>query len=578
MSLKALCGIKKRNIISIVITIAVIFFTNKYWLKFSSMPVDIDMEGKGKCSVEVQLNKKDDNKFKKTRSETKEINLNKSSNFNFQIHGAKFPKRIRLVLKDIQNEFPVTVKNVNLKNGEYVIKNFDNTEVVGAKVLNNNNELVLKPLNNIIYITFNNKLNLYSNINFDYKLFIIIVILTYLLAYKLSNYAADFNTIKGKSKTDLIFLIIFFIFLLIPMLHIDKSEMSYRENRMLAKLKPFITNQDEINFYFGRNFDKWFSDRFFLRDILIKIYNSLYFYFANMNDKGLYDKNTGFLYTLTEFDTYNINDLDKNYEELKKFNLFCNNHGIKLYVLIVPKKVEIYNTDKFYINKSSNHNKFMQYLKNKDSEGEVNIIYPYDELKNGAEKEFMFFKTEHHWTDDAAFIGYKALMNRIVKDFSDIHILNESDYNFSYNTLVRGDVFRTYDYGQSCSYINLIGMKKYHKTKYRYYTHKDFKNLHQTLTYIKYHFNKLYYYPKGSDYRVIQLGTSQNENLTEFIPFTFKNVKRLRNNTVIGIKQEDEFKIIKYYKDEILNYKPDIIIFCITYNNFLELHNLFNME
>ena len=68
---------------------------------------------------------------------------------------------------------------------------------------------------------------------------------------------------------------------------------------------------------------------------------------------------------------------------------------------------------------------------------------------------------------------------------------------------------------------------------------------------------------------------SQNENLTEFIPFTFKHVKRLRNNNVQGIKAEEEFKIIKYYKDEILEYKPNIIIFCITYNNISELHKLF---
>ena len=117
--------------------------------------------------------------------------------------------------------------------------------------------------------------------------------------------------------------------------------------------------------------------------------------------------------------------------------------------------------------------------------------------------------------------------------------------------------------------------KKYHQFDYTYYKYKDFDNLKTTVINTEHHFGKLYDYDKGANYKVIQLGTSQNENLTEFIPFTFKHVKRLRNNNVQGIKAEEEFKIIKYYKDEILEYKPNMIIFCITYNNISELHKLF---
>ena len=74
------------------------------------------------------------------------------------------------------------------------------------------------------------------------------------------------------------------------------------------------------------------------------------------------------------------------------------------------------------------------------------------------------------------------------------------------------------------------------------------------------------------------MGTSQNENLSEFIPFTFNSVKRLRNNNVQGIKTSEEFKIMKYYEKEMLDYAPNIIIFCITYNNIPELHKIFNKE
>lgn len=146
--------------------------------------------------------------------------------------------------------------------------------------------------------------------------------------------------------------------------------------------------------------------------------------------------------------------------------------------------------------------------------------------------------------------------------------------------MVRADWARTYDFGTTSYRINLPKhtIKKLHKTNYRYYTHKDEKMLQTGVTDIPYHKNKVYFYPKGADYRVILLGTSQSENLTEFIPYTFKNVRRIRNNNVIDVPYEYSFKIMKYNKDEILNYKPDILIFCITTENMFELRNLFTME
>ena len=168
-------------------------------------------------------------------------------------------------------------------------------------------------------------------------------------------------------------------------------------------------------------------------------------------------------------------------------------------------------------------------------------------------------------------------MKIINKDYPDINILDSNDFNIFYNKKVRGDFWRDFNYGQNCSRMGLLNIlcKMYHKYDYRYYKYKDFDNLYTTVIDTKYHLEKLYCYDKGANYRVIQLGTSQNENLTEFTPFTFKHVKRIRNNNVQGIKAEEEFKIKKYYKDEILEYKPDIIIFCITYDNILKLHKFY---
>ena len=71
------------------------------------------------------------------------------------------------------------------------------------------------------------------------------------------------------------------------------------------------------------------------------------------------------------------------------------------------------------------------------------------------------------------------------------------------------------------------------------------------------------------------IGTSNIENFSEFIPFTFKHVKKIRINGIKKVKEKDEFKIIQRYGKEISEYKPDIMIFCISYGNISKLKDLF---
>ncbi len=246
-----------------------------------------------------------------------------------------------------------------------------------------------------------------------------------------------------------------------------------------------------------------------------------------------------------------------------------------LYTLIVPDKKMIYRIDKIPNHPAKKkHDEFMDYIAvtNKN----ISVIYPYREIIAGSKKNFMFFKTEHHWTDDGAFIGYKALMKEIQKNYQDINVLTADNFDYSYNTLIRGDFSRTYGYGQTTIKANIINKAKYHKTQYLYYTHKNHKMLNKQEINKFQKMEKNFLYPNGDNHKVLLLGTSQSENLTEFIPFTFNNVKRIRNNSVIGIKDGDEFKIMKYYENKILEYKPDILIFCITFNNITSLHKLFD--
>jgi len=361
------------------------------------------------------------------------------------------------------------------------------------------------------------------------------------------------------------------------MSHIDNTEISEQENRTLAKFKPFFTEQGKINYDFGKDFNEWFNDRFNFRDRLIAL-NSRIKVSTNkdveIKQDGFIDKKSGFIYYYRNFYRYNQKEAKKNLKTLFSLNDFCKNNNIKLFVLITPPKEDIYKP-KSSIIELKNNTAFENYLKQLQQNTDLKILYPINEFKETTKNNYVYFKTDDHWTDDGAYIGYTVLMDAIKQDFPNIKTLTPDDFDYIENNLVRADWDRKYRFGTTATKLGIFNLDKYHTTKYRYYQHRDFDNLKTKITDIDFKREKDYFYPKGSDYRVILLGTSQNENLTEFIPFTFKNVKRIRTNNVKGLSETESTKIMKYWEKDILDYKPNILIFCVTYSNLAKLQNMF---
>lgn len=416
--------------------------------------------------------------------------------------------------------------------------------------------------------------------SFELYLFISILVLGYLLCLKLTSYLADFKDIKHRSRIEIIFLTVFFVLLFIPMSNISKADISEHENRRLAKYQPVLTDEGKLNLTFGKDFDSWFNDRFFLRNNLIDLFYKLKMINTVVEvNSGIYNQKTHWMFAKAHLD-YSLQNLDKKsvLNTFEKLNEFCTNNNIKLYVLIVPYAVDIYQAEAYpYINpylKQTNYDTVKQLQKMSD----VKIIFPFDELKKESRKNYVYYKTEHHWTDTGAYLGYKELMKTIRKDYPNVKMVSLNDYDKSYSKMVRGDFDRRYDIGQT--FKNNIPLsksleKKVLTTDYAYYDHKDRNSLKLEVVNIPYHRGKNTYYPNGNNLRVIELGTSMNENLLGFTQYTFKNLKYIRVNSVKGREESEQYKVMKYYKDDILQYKPDILIFCITTGNLGSIRDLF---
>lgn len=577
--------IKRRVIISLLLTITITLLLNKFWLTINkSMPVTVELLGQDNVKIEIQLNKKNDNKFKKKRSEIKKTDLNKTSITKFNVEKSIFPKRLKLIITPETKKQILELKAVSFRNNKYKANKFEKYTATGANLKVKDNKLLITPTENSIELIYNEPLKIHSKIKFKFEEFIIIFVLTLLLMYKLTDYLADFNTLKKESRIEILFLAMFFIMLFIPMGNISQEKSCKFENRTLAPWKPLVKKDGELNYNFGKDYDKWFNDRFNLRLFLIKTYSYIQLSINDKNKKGIIDRKSEFLYNNWEFSFFSMEEIKKAFDNIQKFNKLCKDNNIKLYIWITPQKSIIHSPQKETLSQANQkrHQNFLEYTEELNKTKQLNIIYPYNALLEASKDNFMFFKTEHHWTDDGTFIGYKEIMQAIKRDYPSIEVLSENDYEYFYDKLVRGDWSREFSIGTSTGALALPNnlKHKYHsKTEYRYYKHKNFDSLYSDFINEKNKRNKIFKYPDAKNkLRVLMLGTSMNENLTEFIPFTFSEVKYIRINNIKGLPKEEWFKVIKHHNQEILEYKPDIILFGIIYNDIPKLDNFFNME
>ena len=436
--------IKKRTIIAIIVTTVTIIATNKQWLIFKPMPVDFDIKGKGHCNIEVQLNKKDNDKFNKIKSQNILLDLNKNTHANFNVKRSRFPKRIKFVITDLEDSSPVEMSNITLRNGKYKLddlKQFSNsTGKLGIK----NNSLIIYPDNNVINLEYKKTLQVRTAIKFDFKLFAIILILTYLLAYKLSNYVADFETVKNKSRIEIIFLTIFFVFLFIPMSNISQENISKQENRTLAQYKPFINQDGEINYDYGKNFNEWFNDRFYLRQKFLDIQDLKLILSTNWITKDVMKGSNDWLFLAWKesTDSYSnsvmftdeeLNSIDS---YLDNINKYCNTHNKKFYFIIAPDKSKIY--PEYYpqrIMKVSDNSRSEQLIDYIKKHSNVNVIYPKEKLISSKDNKLLYWKNDTHWNLLGAYYGYSELMNVIKKDYATLAVYKVKDYTPQNNTL-----------------------------------------------------------------------------------------------------------------------------------------------
>ena len=392
------------------------------------------------------------------------------------------------------------------------------------------------------------------------------------LSYALISYLSAFKISGKRSPFPVIFLCLFFGALFLPMMHISSEEKSVSENRMLAKM-PAVTEIFKEKSEYGKRFENWFNDHFFGRDRIMRLHDKIrnetnkIIKTKHDNSEYIYIKENGwmFIFPLWSIDSKNTPIIIQN---IKKFNAFCQENNIKFYLLMIPKKEIIYQElwEQYGFDQKQNKqlNEIYKTVKEEYQKMNVPFVYPLNEMREAKQKDYVFFKWTHHWTDWGAYIGYQALMKEIQKDFPDIPVVTLNDYNKSQNKLIRDAFYRDYHKGDREKFFHLKNDEE-KSVNYTYYDHKN-KNLLQEKIVGEY--TKEFSYPLGK-YRILLMGDSQNENLNQFLPYSAGELKYIRLNRRPVSKGDDQWKIMKLYKNDILSFKPDILVYSITNRNLL---------
>ncbi|GMO11000.1 MAG: hypothetical protein Ta2D_13210 [Rickettsiales bacterium] len=384
------------------------------------------------------------------------------------------------------------------------------------------------------------------------------------------------NSANNSNNANVILIIVIFSILLTPITKINKQEILKleKENRNANRYKT-LDNKESINYSYGSDFNRWFGDRFRVRDEFLdfkrkKIESSFFLNRKYLEAKVFYNFPVSIGFPKNEEITISDEEqklIEANIEKLYKW---CNSHNIKCYMVWAPDatfavrskinfsndKLENFDINKINKNIISLHKEWMQHNYN-----DTEFMYYIDYKNNNGSVDI-------HSTDNANYLAYKKTMESIKKDIPQMKIAIEDDFYIHCNQKMMFYQFYMNIKNKIDFFNNLTNEEKNNKDckYYKYYLLKEFTDL--TSFQNKNTHNAVTFFTNNS--------TALNKNLTVIgqasyfdaftLPFlyNFKKVQSFNNNIGKNIT-------IKDYEKEILDFKTDVLI--ILFSSYRESSN-----
>lgn len=182
---------------------------------------------------------------------------------------------------------------------------------------------------------------------------------------------------------------------------LPENAFSENENRYLEKMPEF--NFDTVtDKSFMTKFENFFSDRIILREQWIGLMNEFDRILGKKEIKGIFTEDGRMMQSWRTSD-YSVDSVNKNLAAMEKFAE--KNPKMKMYFMLAPNAQEIY-SDTLPANCGAADQKL--FIKNcYESLPSITGIDVYSGLL-AAKNEYIYYRTDHHWTSHGAYIGYKS--------------------------------------------------------------------------------------------------------------------------------------------------------------------------
>lgn len=328
------------------------------------------------------------------------------------------------------------------------------------------------------------------------------------------------------------------------------GDVSEKENRALAK----FPNRLPFHEAFPKEFDEWVNDRVGLREMannFYRKYSKYDFSHYTISKRALIGEDN-WLFFNDEGDVVKYfqgrlrpskESLDKVSEIVIELESFCHENNIKCYFMIPPNKTTIYS--EYYpkwikvLNNEKGYNIIYDYLSQKG----IDLTNLYDLFMKEKEKNngYLYYKAGTHWNKYGGYIAYYDIASKIKKDFPTFNLLEKDDVEFC-----KSDI----NVILSDSLIGLVSLNNYiHDLNKEICIKNPYKiNISETKDINEFSFKQT---DNKNGLKLMFFGDSFYLSMENFIVDSVKEVKYMRFYYKSPLK----------YKDDILSYKPDIIIF-----------------
>ena len=348
-----------------------------------------------------------------------------------------------------------------------------------------------------------------------------------------------------------------------PVMHISKEERSEREYRTLSK-KPVLFEDGKFNKAFGKQFDEWLNDHFTRREkVILKYARTMQkiqsHYSGKWVGREIYVAKDHWIFAKGEEDPippHSESEKKALYDTYQNFSKFVRKNGAKPYMLISPNKMKVYGEyNTRFLNKKDGMEDVYDYFRSK---GGFNFRYPLKELLEAKKTDYVFYKTDHHWTHLGAYIGYSLLMDDIKKDFPTLKKMSLNDYNIENVKFTHNSVWnRELKGDDGCSYNRLsLKDKKFFDVKYKDFSTDRYvfsNGFSDNINYVQVDS------PSAPQKKILIIGNSFSDTAPLIWAGTSSSVRWISANQFGAIRKD-------WLQKALDAYRPDIVVIIINAN------------